>query len=76
MINARKRRAAVVGSVAAILAGSLAATGAEAKFRDRDCSDFATQAKAQKFFIKHGGPKKDRHRLDADHDGRACEDLP
>jgi hypothetical protein len=49
--------------------------GTEA-FRDRDCKDFKTQKKAQRFFKKHGGPKKDPHRLDADNDGKACEDLP
>jgi hypothetical protein len=45
-------------------------------FRDRDCSDFKTQKKAQRFFKRNGGPKDDPHRLDADHDGKACEDLP
>ncbi len=43
---------------------------------DRDCSDFATQAEAQQFFIAAGGPQRDPHRLDADHDGVACENLP
>ena len=42
--------------------------------RDKDCSDFKTQRQAQKFLKKHGGSKKrDPHRLDADHDGIACE---
>ncbi len=43
---------------------------------DRDCSDFATHAEAQRFFIAAGGPAKDPHRLDGDHDGIACESLP
>jgi endonuclease YncB( thermonuclease family) len=43
---------------------------------DRDCSDFATQAEAQQFFLAAGGPASDPHRLDADHDGVACEALP
>jgi micrococcal nuclease len=43
---------------------------------DKDCSDFATQAEAQAFFIKEGGPGQDPHRLDGDHDGIACESLP
>jgi micrococcal nuclease len=43
---------------------------------DRDCSDFATQAEAQAFFIAAGGPEKDPHRLDGDNDGVACETLP
>jgi micrococcal nuclease len=43
---------------------------------DRDCSDFATHAEAQEFFIAAGGPQRDPHRLDGDHDGIACENLP
>lgn len=43
--------------------------------RDRNCSDFSNQKKAQKFFEKRGGPRKDRHGLDADGDGIACEEL-
>jgi len=42
---------------------------------DRDCKDFATQAEAQAFFIAAGGPTGDRHRLDGDNDGIACESL-
>jgi len=38
---------------------------------DRDCSDFATQAEAQAFFIAAG--PGDPHRLDRDGDGIACE---
>lgn len=53
----------------------LQADGAQA-FADRDCSDFATQAEAQSFFISAGGPQRDPHNLDADGDGRACESLP
>jgi micrococcal nuclease len=43
---------------------------------DRDCGDFRTHAEAQAFFVAAGGPSSDRHRLDADHDGLACETLP
>ncbi len=43
---------------------------------DRDCADFATQAEAQAFYLAAGGPARDRHRLDGDHDGIACESLP
>jgi excalibur calcium-binding domain-containing protein len=43
---------------------------------DKDCSDFPTQRAAQVFFLKHGGPRHDPDRLDADHDGIACEDNP
>ncbi len=51
------------------------ATGAGA-VPDRDCSDFKTQADAQKFFIEQGGPQQDPHRLDADGDGVVCESNP
>ena len=40
---------------------------------DRDCGDFNTQSQAQAFFEAAGGPASDRHRLDRDKDGRACE---
>lgn len=43
---------------------------------DRDCGDFNTQAAAQNFFLDHGGPNNDPHRLDADGDGIACESNP
>jgi hypothetical protein len=62
--------AAAVTSVAALMAASPAGA-----FVDKDCSDFPTQKKAQKFFKKHN-PKKDPHGLDADNDGKACETLP
>ena len=44
--------------------------------RDYDCSDFATQREAQRFFEDEGGPRDDPHGLDGDNDGIACEDLP
>jgi micrococcal nuclease len=43
---------------------------------DRDCGHFRTHAEAQAFFLAAGGPGSDRHRLDADRDGVACETLP
>lgn len=43
---------------------------------DKNCSDFATHADAQAFFISQGGPGSDPHKLDADRDGLACESLP
>ena len=43
---------------------------------DRDCGDFPTWRQAQDFFEAAGGPARDPHRLDADHDGIACESLP
>ena len=43
---------------------------------DKDCSDFATQADAQAFFLANGGPASDPHLLDGDGDGIACESNP
>jgi hypothetical protein len=39
---------------------------------DRDCTDFPSRAAAQRFFI-YGHPHRDRHGLDRDGDGIACE---
>jgi hypothetical protein len=60
------------------VAGAMAligATAGPALGRDYDCSDFKTQKQAQTFFKKHH-PRQDPYRLDADHDGIACERLP
>ncbi len=43
---------------------------------DRNCSDFDTWEDAQAFYEAEGGPETDRHRLDHDGDGVACESLP
>lgn len=40
---------------------------------EKNCSDFANSAAAQKFFLISGGPTEDRHGLDRDGDGLACE---
>jgi hypothetical protein len=43
-------------------------------YSDLDCPDFDTHAHAQSFFVGTGGSKSnDPYRLDADHDGIACE---
>jgi len=60
-------------ALAAVLA--LAFTAAPAPASDKDCSDFSTWKQAQRFYKNHGGPQRDPHRLDADHDGIACESL-
>jgi micrococcal nuclease len=41
-----------------------------------DCSDFSTQAEAQRVFEYCGGINNDIHWLDGDNDGIACESLP
>lgn len=63
--------------ISALIALLFAATGlvalaSPAQAYDLDCSDFSTQAQAQKY-LTPGDP----HRLDgSDNDGRACESLP
>jgi endonuclease YncB( thermonuclease family) len=59
-----------------LLVGASLLMAAPAQAADRDCSDFATQAEAQAFFIANGGPTADPHRLDSEGDGLACETLP
>ena len=43
---------------------------------DRNCSDFDAWAEAQAFYEAAGGPENDRHGLDSDRNGVACESLP
>lgn len=43
---------------------------------DKDCKDFKSQAEAQAYFEKDGGSASNNvDNLDADHDGKACEDY-
>jgi Excalibur calcium-binding domain len=63
----------VVAGIAATLALVLLPPATMAA--DKDCSDFSSWRAAQRFYKNHGGPKYDPHRLDADHDGIACESL-
>jgi Excalibur calcium-binding domain len=62
--------------VCAIAALLFAALPSAASASDKDCADFHSQRAAQIFFLKHGGPRRDPHRLDGDNDGVACEDNP
>ncbi len=43
---------------------------------DRDCGDFDRWEQSQAFFLAAGGPETDRHRLDRNGDGIACQSLP
>ena len=43
---------------------------------DGDCGDFGTWVQAQDLYTAAGGPDEDRHRLDGNRDGIACESLP
>jgi hypothetical protein len=61
--------------VAALVVAGFAVLPAPA-LADKDCPDFATQQEAQAYYEAHGGPAVDPDRLDADHDGIACEALP
>ncbi len=62
-----------LAALSAVVAIALSAPPASAG--DKDCADFSSWNQAQRFYKKHGGPKRDPHRLDADRDGIACEDL-
>ncbi|MDH2415270.1 thermonuclease family protein [Nocardioides sp. CER19] len=71
----------VLGSLTALLlalsgATVLTAASPASAHTDKDCSDFATQADAQSYFISLGGPSSDPDRLDADGDGIACDSNP
>ena len=67
-----KFKATLAATVAVV---ALAFPSIPAAAADKDCSDFKTWRQAQKFYKRHGGPQRDPHRLDADRDGIACEDL-
>jgi hypothetical protein len=58
-------------AVALLAFATTAAAEPVATASDYDCADFATQEEAQEY-LEPGDP----HRLDADNDGIACEDLP
>jgi Excalibur calcium-binding domain len=48
-------------------------TPTTAQAADRDCNDFRTQKKAQRFFRRHN-PRRDPHGLDSDNDRIVCEE--
>jgi len=66
--------AAISSAVLVLAVGAI--PGPAGAAADRDCGDFGSQAAAQRFFLDHGGPRSDPHRLDADGDGIACESNP
>jgi hypothetical protein len=69
-------RKPLLACFAALLVASVLVLPAAASAADKDCADFKSQRAAQFFFLKHGGPREDPDRLDADNDGVACEDNP
>jgi hypothetical protein len=70
------RKLSLLATAATFVALLFAALPSSAIAGDKDCADFASQRAAQIFFLKHGGPGRDPHRLDGDDDGVACEDNP
>ena len=62
-------------TTALVTALALSSMIPQASARDKNCSDFKSQKAAQHWFHKHN-PRKDPAGLDADNDGRACEDNP
>ena len=51
--------------------GGSGSSGKSSSVEDKDCSDFDTQAEAQRFFEAH--QPGDPHNLDGNGDGEACE---
>jgi len=74
-MHAKLRRRLATSVLVVALSGTALAAQPAVAFQDRDCSYFSTQRQAQRFFKNHH-PRQDPHRLDGDHDGFACEDLP
>ncbi len=70
------RKLPLIAAAATFAALLFAALPSPAMAGDKDCADFPSQRAAQIFFLKHGGPSRDPHRLDGDNDGVACEDNP
>ena len=62
-----------VGAAVLATSAALPIVGVANAQEDRDCADFANQAEAQRFF---DSAAVNHHRLDADNDGIACENLP
>jgi excalibur calcium-binding domain-containing protein len=67
------RRLIVATAALAVLL--LAGTAPQAHARDKNCSDFSTQKRAQHWF-NHHHPGRDPANLDSDNDRIPCEDNP
>lgn len=67
----RMRTVLCATALATVAAFPLAGVAGAQEPTDRDCPDFASQAAAQSALASHSG---DPERLDADHDGWACEE--
>ena len=75
--RARRARRGLWGA-AGCAAGAGDTAGGEDPSRDRDCEDFATRRRAQRYFDRRGGSPSDNVDLldGEDGDGRVCESLP
>jgi Excalibur calcium-binding domain len=69
------KKYAIAAMLIAVLCVTALVPSASGVTGDRDCGDFGSWKAAQKFYKKNGGPRYDPHRLDADRDGIACEEL-
>src|SRR5215213_3682321 len=65
-----------MGLLTAMVGALLVGLTPAAHATDHDCADFPSQRAAQVFYLNHGGPQRDPHRLDADNDGSACDTNP
>jgi endonuclease YncB( thermonuclease family) len=80
-VRRRSAQALIWSSLVSLgLSGAMVTSSGDLSYAgeaDRDCSDFANQAEAQRFFESHGGSAtNDFDNLDGDGDGVACESLP
>ena len=73
-MRAHRSASAALGALA-LAALALTLSACDAIEEDRDCTDFATQSAAQRYFESRGGPDRDPDDLDVDRDGVACEEL-
>ena len=75
-----RRTVSLLATLALVATALLAFSGTTAtaapRIADKDCGDFGSQKAAQEFYLDHGGPQDDPHRLDEDDDGVACESNP
>ncbi len=76
--NACREETQAVAPVVPVAPAQSASTGSSINCQSNvyNCTDFKTQAEAQKVFDACGGASNDIHKLDADKDGTPCESLP
>ncbi|WP_372736382.1 excalibur calcium-binding domain-containing protein [Nocardioides sp.] len=73
----RKNLASALTLMFALVMFVSLASASPAQAKDKNCSDFNSQAAAQQYFESNGGgPNNNVDGLDADGDGEACESNP